>query len=88
MIKLNISFYKKRRESYKNNRNSVNEFLCYVGKLKYLYLDKTDYDLLPDEMVQACLSSDLLALEKREIETFEEVGDCTMFRIWCGNFIL
>ena len=46
------------------------------------------HDLLPDEMVQACLSSDLLALEKREIETFEEVGDCTMFRIWCGNFIL
>jgi len=67
-----LVFYKDHELRYRYVNQAYADFL---QKDKDNILDKTDYDLLPDEMVQACLSSDLLALEKREIEIFEEVGD-------------
>ena len=67
-----LVFYKDHELRYRYVNQAYADFL---QKDKDNILDKTDYDLLPEEMVQACLSSDLLALEKREIETFEKVGD-------------
>ena len=47
----------------------------FLGKDKEEVLNLTDKELLPPELATHCTNSDLLALQKGELVTYEEVGD-------------